>query len=94
MKSADDQIKEFAAGLEIPEDKLPQMLCGCKLKPKRKISLDDHGFVVCPEHRMRRAGWRTVPYQATKMPMMGVGAWSELEWERYTLFGILPDVAA
>ena len=92
MKSAQQQIEEFAAGLSIPEEKLPRMICGCKLKQGKKISLDVEGFVICPDHGLRRLGWRSVPYRATTMPMMGVGAWSELEYERYVLFGIPPLV--
>jgi hypothetical protein len=95
VQSANDQIRDFAAGLEIAEDKLPKMICGCKLKKGKRITLDDHGFVVCPDHYMRRFGWRSVPYQATKVPPIpGAAAWSELQYERYILFGILPGSGA
>lgn len=79
-----------------------QFLCGCKshiifptstdvLKTYDGIGQDAEGFMVCAIHRQRRRGWRTVPYTATTMPVKGMGDWTELEYERWLMFGTIPE---
>lgn len=53
------------------------------------IGHDERGFIVCAVHRERRKGWRSVPYQATKMPLPMAG-WTPLEYERWLLFDEIP----
>jgi len=79
------------AALTIFKGALPlRMLCGCRLEESDPFALDEDGFVVCPTHRQRRYGWRSVPYTATRAPMQGVGMWTELEYENFILFGVAP----
>lgn len=51
---------------------------------------DPEGFVICPAHKARRYGWRSVPYTATTMAVPGQGGWTELEHERFVLHGVVP----
>jgi hypothetical protein len=55
------------------------------------IGHDNEGFIVCAFHRERRYGWRSVPYQATKMPVP-MAHWTPLEYERWLLFGDTPRI--
>lgn len=78
-----------------------QFICGCRcgeitardnLATMDSVVLDAEGFLTCKVHRERRAGWRSVPYTATKMPFPGVGAWSPLEWECWLLYDEKPEI--
>lgn len=69
-----------------------KFLCNCtvEVEPESKLSpanFDLEGFLVCKLHKYRRYAWRSVPY--------GRGArsasWSELEYESYLLWGVLPQ---
>lgn len=71
----------------IHEDEMSlRMQCECRLTPD-SLKLDEEGFVICPTHGMKRYGWLSVPYQATKG---NFGSYSPLEYEQHLLFGIEP----
>lgn len=57
---------------------------------RQYLRFDSQGFVICQQHRQRRSGWRSVPYTATTMTAEGQAQWSELEYERFILFGTRP----
>lgn len=57
------------------------------------VAFDPEGFMVCAIHRQRRRGWRSVPYTATTAPYIGMGLWTELQYEEYVVFGRIPEGA-
>lgn len=79
-----------------------RFICGCMsadlieiddVHVKNGVKWDRDGFIVCARHDWRRYGWMSVPYRATELLIPEMATWSALEYERYLIFGILPDNA-
>lgn len=83
-----------------------KFLCGCDLPTVDRligdpelISLatvvyDPEGFIVCMAHHQRRYGWRSLPISDMIFGRRGqwqFAHWTELEIERFVLFGEWPS---
>lgn len=82
-------------------------ICGCqmptldRLEGDKELSsldtctYDAEGFLTCSVHHMRRQGWRSLPMEDTKngrRPIWAYASWTELQVERFVLFGEHPEI--
>jgi hypothetical protein len=82
-------------------------ICGCqmpsiaRLEGDKELSsldgcaYDGEGFLVCVVHHQRRSGWRSLPMEDTpngRRPIWAFAHYTELEVERYVLFGEKPEI--